>query len=84
MSSPEWSRFRLRVTTEADPGALARVLERFQNLNILPRRVVAELATTGALRIQIDVTGLSEDALSRIAAKLGQVPSVFDAYWHRE
>jgi predicted dienelactone hydrolase len=84
MSSEDWSVFRLRVTAEADPGALARVLERFQNLNIVPRRVVADLATTGALHIQLDVTGLSEDTVSRIAAKLGQVPSVLEAYWHRE
>ena len=31
---------RLRVTAEADLGALSRVLERFQNLNVVPRRVV--------------------------------------------
>jgi len=84
MSSQEWSVFRLRVTAEADPGALARVLERFQNLNVLPRRVVADLATSGALHIQVDIAGLSEDTVNRIAAKLGHVPSVVEAYWHRE
>ena len=28
--------YRLRVTAEADLGALSRVLERFQNLNVVP------------------------------------------------
>ena len=40
---------RLRVTAEADLGALSRVLERFQNLNIVPRRVVAEMGTGDVL-----------------------------------
>jgi hypothetical protein len=36
------SLLRLRVLAEADSGALMRVLERFQNLGVLPRRVIAE------------------------------------------
>ena len=44
MSTPDLScetsaLYRLRVTAEADLGALSRVLERFQNLNVVPRRV---------------------------------------------
>lgn len=50
----------LRVNADADPGALARVLTCFQTLNVVPRRVVAELGTTGTLYIRIDVTGLTE------------------------
>ncbi|HJS90066.1 MAG TPA: hypothetical protein VJ738_08905 [Steroidobacteraceae bacterium] len=73
----------LRVCAEADPGALARILTCFQNLNIVPRRVVAELGTAGALHVRIDVTGLTERHLSLIAAKVGQVPCVGNAYWHR-
>jgi len=73
----------LRVNADADPGALARVLTSFQTLNVVPRRVVAELGTTGTLYIRIDVTGLTERHLSLIAAKIGQVPSVGNAYWHR-
>ena len=74
---------RLRVTAEADLGALARVLERFQNLNVVPRRVVAECATGGVLHIQVDVAGVTEERLSLITAKLGQALSVLDARWHR-
>jgi hypothetical protein len=74
---------RLRVVADADPGALARVLERFHNLNVLPRRVTGELGTDGTLHIQVDVFGLTEERLTLIAAKIGQVPSVVSAYWHR-
>jgi hypothetical protein len=73
----------LRVNADADPGALARVLTSFQTLNVVPRRVVAELGTTGTLYIRIDITGLTERHLSLIAAKVGQVPCVGNAYWHR-
>jgi hypothetical protein len=83
MSSQESSLLRLRVVADADPGVLARILERFQNLNMLPRRVIAELGPTGTCHIQVDLTGLSENTLTAISAKLGQVPSIRSAYWHR-
>jgi len=73
----------LRVSAESDPGALARVLSCFQTLNVVPRRVVAELGTTGTLYIRVDITGLTERQLSLIAAKVGQVPCVENSYWHR-
>jgi hypothetical protein len=73
----------LRVSTDADPGALARVLTCFQTLNVVPRRVIAELGTAGTLYIRVDITGLTERHLSLIAAKVGQVPCVGNAYWHR-
>ena len=67
----------LRVSSDSDPGVLVRLLGCFQNLNVTPRRVVAEFG------LQIDVTGLSEDRLTLIAAKIGQNPSVHNAYWYR-
>ena len=73
---------RLQVRAEADPGALARVLERFQILNVLPRRVVAEFGVNDLLHIQIDIVGLEEARLSNIAAKLCQMTTVLGAYWH--
>ena len=73
---------RLRVVAEADAGALMRVLERFQNLGVLPRRVIAEFTTTDCLSIQLDVAGLEESRLTLIAAKLGELPCVTRAYWH--
>ena len=76
------SLLRLRVVAEADAGALMRVLERFQNLGVLPRRVIAEFTTTDSLTIQLDVAGLEESRLTLIAAKLGEMPCVTRAYWH--
>ena len=83
MSSETWSLFRLQIAAEADPGALARVLERFQNLNVVPRRVVAESDIAGTVHIEVDVAGLPEAMVTLIVAKLGQVPSILNAYWHR-
>ncbi len=82
MTSQDWSLLRLCVVAEADPGALARVLERFQNLNVLPRKVVAESGIAGVLYIEVDVAGLPEETVGLIAAKLGQAPCVLNAYWH--
>jgi hypothetical protein len=83
MCSQELSLWRLRVVADADPGAIARVLERFQNLNVLPRRVTAEFGTNDTLHIQVDIFGLPTEQLTRIAAKIGQTPSIVNAYWHR-
>ncbi len=68
-----FSVLRLRVTAEADLGALSRVLERFQNLNIVPRRVVAEMGTGETLHIQVDIVGMAEERLTRITAKLNEL-----------
>ena len=76
------SLLRLRVVAEADSGALMRVLERFQNLGVLPRRVIAEFTSSDLLSIQLDVAGLEESRLTLIATKLAQMPCVQQAYWH--
>jgi hypothetical protein len=83
MSSQGFALLRLRVIADADPGALARVLERFQNLNVLPRRVIAEFGTNSTLHIQVDVFGVPEERLTLIATKIGQTPSIVSASWHR-
>jgi hypothetical protein len=82
MGNESFSLLRLRVLAEADAGALMRVLERFQNLGVLPRRVIAEFTTTDSLSIQLDVAGLEESRLTLIASKLGELPCVTQAYWH--
>lgn len=73
----------LRVTAEADPGALPRLLANFQQLNVLPRRVIAEVGSEDVLHVRIDVIGVPEGRLNVLAAKLGQIPTVLSAYWHR-
>jgi hypothetical protein len=82
MGNESFSLLRLRVVAEADAGALMRVLERFQNLGVLPRRVIAEFTTTDSVSIQLDVAGLEESRLTLIAAKLGELPFITQAYWH--
>ena len=81
--SPDWPVLHLRVAAETDAGALARVLERFQNLNVVPLRVLAEWATTGIVYVEVEVAGVSEDTLDLIAKKILQVPSILNAYWYR-
>lgn len=73
---------RVRVVAEADLGALSRVIERFQNLNVVPRRVVAEMGSGDVLHIQVDVVGMTEERLSLIVAKLNQSLSIRDAHWY--
>jgi hypothetical protein len=82
MGVERFSLLRLRVVAEADAGVLMRVLERFQNLGVLPRRVIAEFTSSDLLSIQLDVAGLEESRLTLIAAKLGEMPCVSQAYWH--
>jgi hypothetical protein len=82
MAFAEWQLLHLRVTAEADPAVLARVLERFQKLNITPRKVLLEWGTTSTVHVEVAIAGLSEPTLDLIAAKLGQVPSILNAYWH--
>ena len=52
-------------------------------MNIVPLRVVAEGNSPDLLHIQVDVVGVTEERLTLIAAKIGQVTSVFEASWHR-
>jgi len=82
MSVDQFALVRLKVVAEADSGALMRVLERFHNLGVLPRRVVAEFGTTDLLNIQVDIAGVEESRMTLIAAKLTQIPCVSHAYWH--
>jgi len=80
--SDTYALLRLRVATESDPSTLTRLLGYFQNLNITPRRIAAEFATTGLVHVEIDVSGVSESRLSMIAGKIGQAVPVLNAYWH--
>ena len=82
-SSQPYSRRRLQVVADADPGAIARVVERFQNINIIPRRVSAEFSSNDILHIEVDVCGLPDEQLALIAGKIRQAPCIVNAYWHR-
>lgn len=73
---------RLRVVADPDPGALGAVVQRFQNLNILPRRINAEFGADDCLYIEVDVCGITEEQLSLIANKIAQSPSIHRTHWH--
>lgn len=69
-----YSRRRLQVLADADPGSIARVVERFQNLNIIPRRTIAEFASSDVLHIEVDVCGIFAEQIALIAGKIQQSP----------
>jgi hypothetical protein len=77
------SRRRLQVVADADPGAIARVVERFQNLNVVPRRLTAEFSSNDLLHIEVDVFGIPDEQLMLIVGKIRQATSIVNAYWHR-
>jgi hypothetical protein len=83
MSSEELYLLRLRIVADADPITLVRVLDRFQNLNVMPRKVTAELCTTGLYHVEVDVFGISEDTLRMIAGKLCETTCIRTAHWYR-
>jgi hypothetical protein len=72
----------LRVSTDGDPSVLTLLLGYFQNLNVTPRRVVAEFSLNNQMHVTVDVSGMSEERMSLITAKVGQTTSVLNAYWH--
>lgn len=84
MSSPEsFSLLRLRVIADCDPNSVCIVIQRFQNLNIVPRRISAEFGIDDRLHIEVDVCGVTTQQLSLIAGKISQSPSVHHAHWCR-
>ena len=77
------SRRRLQVVADADPGAIARIVERFHNLNIISRRIIAELSSNDLLHIEVDVCGVPDAQMVLIIAKIRQAPCVVNAHWAR-
>ena len=70
---------RLCVVAEEDPSALTRILGHFQTLNLVPRRVVAQLADTQLMYVEIDIAAISEHRLTLLASKVEQLPCVLNA-----
>ena len=82
-SAQPYSRRRMQVVADADPGAISRVVERFQNLNVVPRRLTAEFSSNDILHIEVDVCGLPDEQLALIEAKIRQAPCIVSVHWHR-
>jgi hypothetical protein len=82
MLSDEFTLLRLRVVADSDAGSLARILERFQNLNVVPRKVSAELSLKGVFHVEIDVMGITPHCMDIIAAKIAEATCIHSARWH--
>jgi len=76
-----FSLIRLRVVADSDPAAIGTVIQRFQNLNIVPRRISAEFGIDERLHIEVDVCGVTAEQLALIAGKISQAPSIHHAHW---
>ena len=72
---------RLKIIAEADPGALARILQPFQTLNIVPLRFEAVRLGAGYLEVCVDVHAaeLAAETLALVGVKLDQLPLVLTA-----
>jgi hypothetical protein len=73
---------RVRVITDGDPSVLPRLLGYLQNLNVTPRQVIAEFASTARMHVQIDVSDLPQERVTLITAKIAQNRCVLNTYWH--
>lgn len=63
------------VVVQPDPGALARVLEPFAKLGLIPLSINSRLfAKAEQLSIDIQITGLTEEQGLRIANQIGSFP----------
>jgi ACT domain-containing protein len=63
------------VVVQPDPGALARVLEPFAKLGVVPSAVNSRLyAEAGQLVIDIQIPGMAEDQARKIARQIGSFP----------
>lgn len=71
----------LKVIAEADPGVLARIVQPFQSLNIVPVSVRCGRIGGSYLEVSVEIAAadLSADVFDMIAAKLDQVPTVMAA-----
>ncbi len=76
------SLLQLRVVADADLSAISAVIQRFQNLTVLPRRISAEFGIDDRLHIEVDICGMREEQLSLIANKIEQSPSIHNARWY--
>lgn len=57
------------MAAEADPTVVGHLFERFQNLNVFPRRVVADWGTNGQFHVHVYIAGVSEERLTLIRCR---------------
>ena len=65
----------LGIVAQPEPGALARVIEPFCKLGLVPLAVNSRLfAEAEELAIDIQILGISEEQCQRIANQIGAMP----------
>ena len=78
-----YTRYRVQVTADNDPAALPRLIAYFQNLNLVPSKVLAEWNCFDRLYVEIDAAGLPEETVRLIVAKMREIPCILNAHWYR-
>ncbi|HSZ09069.1 MAG TPA: hypothetical protein VK794_11090 [Steroidobacteraceae bacterium] len=51
-------------------------------MNVIPRKVLAELSINDFFHVEIDITGISRDHMDGIAAKNSEAPFIHSARRH--
>lgn len=75
----------LAVVVRPDPGALARVIEPFAKLGVIPLSVNSRLyADVGELVIDIQIAGMAEDQGHKIASQIRSFPITLHAMTGRK
>jgi acetolactate synthase small subunit len=65
----------ISVIAQADPGALARVIEPFAKLGLIPLSVTSRhFADADQLVIDIQIAGMAEELGQKIAKTIGSIP----------
>lgn len=79
MSSENGSVLQIKVIVELDPGAVIRVLQHFQERNVVPRRVSAQSLGTEYIQVEFEVAGLAVEAVHQIVSKIRSAPTAIAA-----
>lgn len=72
---------RVKILAEADPGALARILQPFQILNVVPISFHAQRVGATYLEVTLELAPneVPSETARLVVAKLAQLPAVMAA-----
>jgi len=67
----------LGITAHPDPGAIARIIEPFAKLGLVPLSINARLfSDAGELTVDVQIAGIGPDQCRRIANQIAAMPVV--------
>jgi acetolactate synthase small subunit len=64
------------LLTEAEPGAMPRVLQVFAKRGLVPHSWISRLEGPGELSIDVQIQGMGWDEAEQLAAGMRQIPTV--------